>query len=284
MKIVIVFPSKFFSKDQQNKLGRYDLKFIEGKDIDLEDYEYLYSGDDDLILTADPTYLKDMWEALPIDRIKRMKKLKALCLPTTSFSWVDIKKCREMDIVVTNSPGNSTNAVAEFNIFAMLFLLRKMPLIIKNDYRMDYNRFLNEEVKGLNAGIVGLGKIGTRVAQLCKSLGMKVLYWNRSEKKNEFESLLLEKLFEKSNVIFNTLATPPELKGFLNQDLLLKLGKSTIIISTSDTHVFDTKFILEQVEKENLGGYAFESNDDKYDKYKGNVMVFPEQAYYTRVL
>lgn len=280
MRVIIIFPKKFFSREQLDKLNKHNLQFIEGKNIDLDKLGELYQ-EKDLILAIDPTYAKGDWESLPPERIKRMKGLKALCLTTTSFSWVDGERLAEMGIIVTNTPGKSTNAVAEFNIFMMFSLLRKTSLVVKNDWVMDYDRFLNQEVKGLTAGIIGLGNIGTRVAELCKGIEMNVCYWNRSKKNVPYQAASLEELFDKADVVFNTIATLPELKGFINKDLLSCLKKTAIIISTSDTHVFDEEFILNRVRKGNLGGYAFESSEKKLWNYKGNIMVFPEQAYYT---
>ncbi len=280
MKIKIIFPKRFFTEDQLNKFTGNEIEFIEGNKLDLDKIDSLFSKEE-YILVVNPTYLKDNWNAFPVDRVKRMKGLKALCLTTSSFSWIDTKKLAEMGIIVTNIPGAPTEAVAEFNIYMMLALLRKLPLIVKNEWKMDYDLFLNEEFKGLSVGILGLGRIGTRLAELCKGLDLNVRYWNRNKKKSLFEAVALDELFEKSDIIFNTLATPPELKGFIDKKLLSKLKQTAIIISTSDTHVFDEEFILNQIAQEKLGGYAFENKDKKITDYKGNVMVFPEQAYYT---
>lgn len=280
MNIYIIFPKKFFTKEQLDSFKGNKVKFIDGDKIDLEKITELFQ-EKEYILSVDPTYLKDSWDAFPIERIKRMKGLKALCLTTTAFGWVNGKELAKLGIVVTNTPGKSTEAVAEFNIFMMLSLLRKMSLIVKNNWKMDYDNFTNEEVKGLNVGIIGLGKIGSRVAELCRGLGMNVSYWNRSKKKSPFKSLKLEELFNKSDVIFSTIATSPELKGFIGSKLISKLNKKAIIISTSDTHILDVDFILKQVKEGKLGGYAFESTEKKVSDFKGNVAVFPEQAYYT---
>lgn len=280
MNIKIIFPKRFFTEEQLKKFKGHKIEFIEGSNIDLEKIDSLFSPEE-YILVVNPTYLKDNWNAFPVERVKRMKGLKALCLTTSSFSWIDTKKLAEMGIIVTNIPGAPTEAVAEFNIYMMLALLRKLPLIVKNEWKMDYDHYLNEEFKGLNVGILGLGRIGKRVAELCRGLGLNVNYWNRTKKKITFEALTLDQLFEKSDIIFNTLATPPELKEFINKNLISKLKRTTIIISTSDVHVFDEEFIINQVAQKKLGGYVFESKDKKISDFKGNVMVFPEQAYYT---
>lgn len=280
MNIKIIFPKRFFTEEQLNKFKSYKVEFIEGNNIDLEKIKSLFFAEE-YILIVNPTYLKDNWNAFPVERVKRMKGLKALCLTTSSYSWIDTKKLAQMGIIVTNIPGAPTEAVAEFNIYMMLSLLRKLPLIVKNNWNMDYDNFLNEEFKDLNVGILGLGRIGSRLAELCKGLGLNVSYWNRTKKKTVYKTKSLNQLFKESDVIFNTLATPPELKGFINKKLLSKLKRTAIIVSTSDTHIFDKDFILDQVAKNNLGGYAFENKDKKIKDLKGNVMVFPEQAYYT---
>lgn len=280
MNIKIIFPKRFFTEEQLKKFKGHKIEFIEGNNIDLDKIDSLFSQEE-YILVVNPTYLKDNWNAFPVERVKRMKGLKALCLTTSSFSWIDTKKLAEMGIIVTNIPGAPTEAVAEFNIYMMLSLLRKLPLIVKNEWEMDYDNFLNEEFEGLNVGILGLGRIGTRVAELCKGLGLDVRYWNRSKKETTFKAVTLDQLFEKSDVIFNTLATPPELKGFIKKKLLSKIKQTAIIISTSDVHIFDKEYILKQVAQKKLGGYAFESKDKKITDFEGNIMIFPEQAYYT---
>jgi lactate dehydrogenase-like 2-hydroxyacid dehydrogenase len=110
---------------------------------------------------------------------------------------------------------------------------------------------------------------------------MYVIYWNRSKRNNSFKQVSLDKLFSNSDVIFNTIATAPELKGFLNKKLLSKFNSTAIVCSTSDTHVLDTDFIFKQIKNNKLGGYAFENTEQKITDFEGNVMVFPEQAYFT---
>ena len=280
MDIYIYFPKRFFTEEQLNKFKGHNLYFSSVKNTELNENKRFFEKKP-FILAVDPTYLKGVWEALPAEKLKRMTGLKALCLTTTSHSWINGKELAKSRVTLTNTPNKCTEAVAEFAVYMMFSLLRKLPLIVKNKWEMDYDRFPNEETTGLTAGILGLGKIGKRIAEICKAIGMKVVYWNRSKKQAPFEPLDIDNFFEKADVVFNTLATSPELKGFINKKFISKLKPSSLIISTSDTHIFDEFFILEQIEKEKLGGFAFESFPKKISHYKGNVMVFPEQAYFT---
>lgn len=279
MKIIIVFPKKFFTTEQLKKLTKYDCEFIEDKSVDFDKVNSLYSTKE-FILAVDPTYLKEGWDALPMSRIIKMKGLKALCLSTTSFSWVDVKQLGKMGIIVTNAPGKSTNAVAEFNIYMMMSLLRKIPLIIKNNLEMDYDNFINREIKGLTAGIIGLGQIGSRVAELCQGLGMKVCYWNRSPRKVKFKKQTLPNLVKNSDVVFTTIATPPEVRNLITDDMIKSMKDTTIMVSTSGP-IYNQDLVLKQVANNKLGGFAFESETEKLTSFKGNVIVFPEQAYFT---
>jgi len=280
MDIYIFFPKKFFTEEQLGKLKGHNLNFFSEKGTDLDKIDRFFQKKP-FILAIDPTYIKDVWEGLPVERLRRMVSLKALCLTTTSYSWIDDKELAKTGAILTNTPNKCTEAVAEFAIYMMFSLLRKLPLIVKNKWNMDYDHFLNEETTGLTTGILGLGRIGQRVAEICKAMGMKVIYWNRSKKSSSFQSVDLNNFFEKTDVVFNTLATAPEIKGFINKKLISKLKSTSLIISTSDTHIFDEPFIIKQVEKGKLRGYAFESFPKKIPDYKGNVMVFPEQAYFT---
>src|SRR3989339_2091472 len=224
MDIYIYFPKRFFTEEQLNKFKGHNLYFSSIKNTELSDNKRFFQKDP-FILAVDPTYLKGVWEALPAEKLKKMTGLKALCLTTTSYSWINGKELAKSGAILTNTPNKCTEAVAEFAVYMMFSLLRKLPLIVKNKWEMDYDNFLNNEVRGLKVGIIGLGRIGTKVAELCSGLGLDVSYWNRSKKDSSYKSVSLEQLFVKSDVIFNTLATPPELKGLINQDLLSKLNE-----------------------------------------------------------
>lgn len=280
--IVSVYPEMYFSRKDLEKLEKHNLYFYDGvkNKVDLNDIDIIYKSNN-LILLVDPSYLKYGWDTFPNSFINKMKGLKGLCLDTNSYSYVDIDYCKKKGIMVTNAPGTSTNAVAQFNIFMMNSLLRKIPLIIKNDWTIDYSKHIGSETLGLTAGILGLGKIGNRVAVLCEKLGMTVQFYNRSKKDVVYERVGLDKLFVTSDVIFNTITYNDGTKDLVDKRYINKMRKEAVLISTSKP-VYDHDLVLKMVAKGKLGGYAFESTDKKILDFKGNVMVFPEMAFYTQ--
>ena len=83
-------------------------------------------------------------------------------------------------------------------------IARKVPLIIQNDWTMDYVNHLGTEIAGKKAGIVGLGNIGSRIGELAKGIGMDVTYWSRKTRDDRFTYVELDKLFAESDVVFIT--------------------------------------------------------------------------------
>lgn len=93
-----------------------------------EEITELYEGDEPRVIAVDPDYCE--WK-LPNDVIDKIPNLKAICLQTTSFSWVDIDHCRQKNIPVVNLRGFSSIAVAEWATMLTLALARRLPLLSK---------------------------------------------------------------------------------------------------------------------------------------------------------
>jgi len=91
--------------------------------------------------------------------------LKAVILQTTSFSWIDIDYAKSKDIPVVNLRGFSSIAVAEWVTMMVLNIARKLPIVIKDDWKQDYTKHQGIELRGKTAGIVGMGRIGAAIAE-----------------------------------------------------------------------------------------------------------------------
>lgn len=96
----------------------------------------------------------------PNEVIEKIPNLKAICVPSTAYDWIDGEFLKKRNAILTNVPKYSTNSVAEYAIFMMLALARKFAIQIKNGFKQTYNNdMLLEEVGGKTMGIVGLGTI-----------------------------------------------------------------------------------------------------------------------------
>ena len=280
MSIYITYERSFFTEKQIKKLSKYaKLIFLESY-FDLDSAEYL-KDDEEKILMADPEWYH--WN-LRKDHISKINNLKAICINTTAFDWIDVDYCNNNGIIVTHTPKYSTDSVAEYAIFLMMCLAKKLPIQIKTNYKMEYNHeMLNTEIRGKTVGIIGLGTIGTRIAELCSNLGMKVIYWSKNKKENSYQRVEVDEIFKKADYIIPTFATNDETRKLITDERIEMMNENNLInIIINPVEIYNHSLLLEKAEKNEVG-YAFEIYDDKtLNDFKGNVMATAPYSFYTK--
>ena len=280
MNIYITYERTFFTEEQIKELNKFgELIFLESY-FDLDKANYL-NDEEEKILMADPEWYK--WN-LRKEHISKIKNLKGICINTTSFDWIDWQYCKDNEIIVTHTPKYSTDSVAEYAIFLLMCLAKKLPIQIKTNYKMEYNHeMLNTEIKGKTVGIIGLGTIGTRVAELCDNLGMKVIYWSKSSKENNYNRVEIDDIFKNADYIIPTFATNEETRKIISDDRIKMMnGNSLINIIINPVEIYNHKLVLEKAEKDEIS-YAFEIYDNTtLNDYKGNVMATAPYSFYTK--
>ena len=280
MNIYITYERSFFTEKQIENLSKYaKLIFLENY-FDLDSAEYL-KDNEEKILMADPEWYH--WN-LRKDHISKIKNLKAICINTTAFDWIDAEDCNNNGIIVTHTPKYSTDSVAEYAIFLMMCLAKKLPIQIKTNYKMEYNHeMLNTEIRGKTVGIIGLGTIGTRIAELCSNLGMKVIYWSKNKKENSYQRVEVDEIFKKADYIIPTFATNDETRKLITDERIeMMSGNNLINIIINPVEIYNHNLVLEKAGKNEIG-YAFEIYDDKtLNDFKGNVMATAPYSFYTK--
>lgn len=238
----------------------------------------LFDGDEERVIAIDPDFFD--WNVTN-EFIDRIPNLKAVVLQTTSFSWLDVGFAKSKGIPVVNLRGFSKIAVAEWATMMMLTLARRLPIIIKDGWKQDYTAHQGIELRGKIAGIIGLGDIGTAVAENCAGLGMKVHYWSKNTKDKRFAFVELAELMKSSDVIIPCVAQNPETQGMITDDMLRSMKKTAIFVS--DIHnVYNHHLLVEMVKNGDLYGYGFEDAKANITDYDGNVWAGPELAWCTQ--
>lgn len=282
MKIYVTYTKNSFSEEQIRKLSKEgELIFVEDF-FELDTAPYLLD-EEEKILAVDPDWYN--WD-INASHLRKIKNLKGVCLSTTAFDWIDLDYCKNNNIVVCNIPKYSTDSVAEYGIFLMMCLAKKFPIQIKTNYVTDYSEErLTTEIKNKTVGIIGLGTIGMKIADMASALGMKVIYWNRSEKNNNYEKVSLETIFKKADFIFPTFSTNNETSKIITDDLINLMQKNAFInIINQPQEIYNHDLLLKKAENGEIS-YAFELYHDdgkKLEDYKGNVMALAPYAFYTK--
>lgn len=278
MEIYIIGNKKDFSAEQIKILENAGkLKFIEEKH-DMYNAEYVKSNEAKII-AIDPDLID--WN-LSNDVIEKIPNLKGICLMSTSFSYVDVEFCKQKDIIVTNVPKYSTDSVAEYACFLMMAIAKKLPLQLKNNLREDFSsQYMQMQVKGKRALIIGLGAIGTRIGEILQGMGLEVMYWSRKSRNDKFQYIELEEAFRIADFIFPIFSVNEQTKTIITDKLINSMKSTASIISMLEKDIFNTELILNKVKNNELYGFAFENSDDSLNNYEGNVMVTSQYAWYT---
>ena len=278
MKIIIINKKIEFSEEQVKRLESLgDVVFIESSE-ELKNTKEFYSPDEKLI-ALDPGISE--W-SFPNDIIDKITSLKAVCLPTTKYEWVDGKHLKEKGIILTNVPKYSTESVAEHCILLMLGLSKRLPMVINAGWILDYDKHLGNEVKESNMGVIGLGDIGQRVAELGQGMGMNVSYWSRKTKDSRYEYKELDELIKTSDYIFLTISEGPETKNFFSKEKVDLVKKSSCVINISGDDVWDFDYLTKKTSEGGIAGMALDDDKRQMQGYKDNILITPHIAWYTK--
>src|SRR3990170_5444217 len=98
--------------------------------------------------------------------VETLPKLKGVALSTTSYGWIDMDYFKKRNIPVSNVPGYSRELVAEHAIALLLCLAKRIIVTDRKIQKGQYKLEMGFELKGKTLGIIGLGNIGSRVAEM----------------------------------------------------------------------------------------------------------------------
>ncbi len=284
MKVILICTQKEFDQKRINQIQHYSkITWIKDDQVDITKVKELYDGEEKVLAFSPVSF---NW-ITPKEIYNQIKNVKYICLTTTGYDYIDVEKCKLHKIKVTNVPHYSTNAVAEYAIFMMFSLSKKFPEQIKSNFKYEFSEeLLMNEISTKSAGIVGLGHIGMRIADLTSRLGMKTYYWSRKTRNPKHKFLPIDQLLSTVDVLFPALPVSNDTSNFLNKSLLSKLRKESLVVDIThfehgNKGITDREYLLKRIHENRLGGLAFESFSQKMDKQRGNIFITAPLAWYT---
>ncbi len=180
---------------------------------------------------------------LPESVLSQLPRLKYVGVLATGYDNVDTAAAARRNIAVTNVPGYSSDSVAQLTFALLLELCHhvgehsRRVLEEKAWSRQPYYCFWDfplSELAGRTMGVVGLGRIGVRVAEIARAFGMNVIAYTRTSKDIagvkcvSFDTLLAE-----SDVISLNCPLTGQTRGLINANALAKMKKTAYLINTS---------------------------------------------------
>ncbi|MFA5041401.1 MAG: NAD(P)-dependent oxidoreductase [Bdellovibrionales bacterium] len=173
----------------------------------------------------------------PSPFILNMKSPSLLALLSTGFGWVQHREeARKRGILIANVPAYSTEAVAEHLLGLILCVARRIATgdrAIRSG-KCKKGNLRGIELTGRTLGIIGLGNIGSRLAQQATALGMRVVSYSRKQKKNKIApDVSLDKLLNVSDVVAVCCPLNADSKMLLNHDRLARMKPGAILVSAT---------------------------------------------------
>ncbi len=180
---------------------------------------------------------------LPESVLAQLPKLKYVGVLATGYDNVDTAAAERRHIAVTNVPGYSSDSVAQLTFALLLELCHhagehsRRVVEEKAWSRQPYYCFWDfplSELAGRTMGVVGLGRIGVRVAEIARAFGMNVIAYTRTPKQIEgVKCVDFDTLLAGSDVISLNCPLTGQTRGLINADALAKMKKTAYLINTS---------------------------------------------------
>ena len=173
----------------------------------------------------------------------------------------------------------STESVAEYSFGMMLAASRQIhrSYIRTRDYNISRSGLMGSNVEGKTVGIIGMGRVGSRVAQMYQCFHADVIAYDIVPREmKEVEFVELEELFARSDIISIHIPTTKETNHLINRYTIEKMKKGVILVSTSGAGVIEFYDLMEALRQKNkIGAVAIDYNEE--EERRPDIISFADE-------
>lgn len=226
------------------------------------------------------------WTDISADMIEKIERLKCIVLVTTGYEFVDGEAARKKGITLCNTPDYSRQSVAEHVFGMFLAMAKRIPAAdqLVRQGKVEYtDHVIGTELFDKTLGILGLGSIGSWVANIGKGFGMKVIGFTRTPRNiPEVTERSLDDVLGQSDFLAVCLSVNPSTEGLLNESKLNLIKPTAYIANIASNKILDESFIAEMLRNGKLAGAAFEHVINEELLHAPNTLLSPGSAWYTQ--
>ena len=248
-------------------------------DVNLNSNDELYSQNNviemsqgcDGILSS----LTDKMDAETINKLP--ESIKIISNFAVGFGNIDLEAAKKRGIAVTNTPDVLTDATAEIGILLILGACRRVPEGIQGakdcNWKWSADYLIGKQLTGARLGILGMGRIGQKIARIAKSLGMIVHYHNRSKLSPDKDNGAtyhdtLKSLMSVSDVLSVCCPASNETINLINKETLEYLPKGAVVTNVARGDIVDDEALIDALERRKVYAVGL-------DVYKGEPNLNP---------
>ena len=248
-----------------NKAG-YEMELIE-KYESQDDFIEAVRGANALIIRSDK---------VTREVIEAAESLEIVVRAGAGYDNVDLEAATANNVVVMNTPGQNSNAVAELALGMMVYFARNL-----------FNGKPGTELKGKKLGMHAYGHVGKLVANIAKGFGMEIFAFDPYienddiRKDNVIPVDSVEELYRKCQYISLHIPANEKTKGSVNYNLMKQMPEGATIINTARKEVVDEDSLMKIMEERSDFGYladvAPDCKDEFEQKYEGRYYFTPKK-------
>jgi D-3-phosphoglycerate dehydrogenase len=197
---------------------------------------------------------------------------------------IDVQAATERGILVSNTPEVTADAVAEFTMALLLSLAKNIPRCdraVKGGRWEERQELIqaNRELNGKTHGVVGMGRIGGRVAVRCKAFGMRVLYHKRNrvpdfERSYGVEYAPFEELLKESDSISLHLPLTKETANLIDRPQFESMKRKVLLINQARGKVVNEQALVWALKEGRIAGYGTDVYEQEPPDPKSELLGF----------
>lgn len=219
--------------------------------------------------------------------------LKYIGMLGTGYGRIDTRYATQKNITVCNIAGYSTEGVAELAFGLILEHIREISRAKEQAKNGNYSEsgFRGYEIKGKKFGVIGLGRIGRRIAEIAQGFGAEVSYWSANRKqeaeKNGIQYQKIENLLSGSDFISLNLAFNPETQNFLDSKKMMLIKSDAVMINLAPMELVEISSLEEKLKNKTFTFILDHSDELGADQARQlaqyeNCIMYPPVGYITK--
>lgn len=203
------------------------------------------------------------------------KSLKIVVRAGAGYDSIDTAYAKEKNIVVENTPGQNSNAVAELVFGLLVYTVRNF-----------FNGKAGSELKGKKLGILAFGNVGRNVARIAKGFDMEVYAFDEFVPADKIEAQGVhaaksrDDLFRQCDIVSLHIPATDETRKSINYEVVNQLGKDGILINTARKEVIDEEGLLKLMSERSDIKYVTDikpDRDEEFVKFEGRYFATPKK-------
>ncbi|MGO4283287.1 phosphoglycerate dehydrogenase [Bosea sp. TAB14] len=174
---------------------------------------------------------------------------------------VDLEAARQQGVPVFNAPFSNTRSVAELTIGEIVMLLRRIPDRSRSAHEGGWDKSAEGsfEVRGKTLGIVGYGNIGSQLSTLAEAMGMRVIYYDHTDRLRHGNTEpvgSLAELLGSADIVSLHVPETPQTHGMIGAEQLAQMNRGSYLINNSRGTVVDLGALAAALKSGHLAGAA----------------------------